>query len=587
MTRVGAIHTPRGGIPRRQNQSLRLPASRVKIVGCVLGVLFGALLVRAIYLQVIKQDFLQGQGSARYSRTLTLEATRGMITDRNGEPLAISTPVQSIWASPADMDAVPVEKINALARLLDLKPEDIARKFADKRREFVYLKRQIRPELADEVVKLAIPGVSTQREYRRYYPAGEIMAQVVGYTGMDGRGQEGMELSRDKMLAGHAGSRHVIKDRRGHIVEDVAAIERPRDGQTLALSLDRRVQYLAYRELKAGMEASGAKAGGIVVLDAQTGETLALVNLPTYNPNNRWDLKPAEMRNRVLSDQYEPGSIMKPLVIAKAFDDHLIRAEQVFDTRSYTIGPALIKDTHLYPELDIGGILQKSSNVGASKIALLLQQKTMWQFFNDIGFGRRPQTGFPGEAAGHVRPWKTWRPIEQATMGYGHGISVSLIQMARAYTVFTNDGEMLPISFTKLDAPLPGKSIISAQTARTIRHMMIKVTEPGGTAPRAQVLGYHVAGKTGTALKLEGGRYVKKYVASFVGFAPATRPRLIVAVMFDEPGNERGMIYGGISAAPVFAKVMADGLRMLGVEPDAPTNNTLFPADVPLVKEET
>ena len=566
--------------------SVRLPPSRMRLVGMGLGLLFVALLGRSIYLQLVKQDFLQNQGAARYSRSIQLEAYRGVITDRNGEPLAISTPVQSIWASPADMEPVPVDKINQLARLLEMDPGEVSRKLADKRREFLYLKRQISPELADAVMKLGIPGIAKQQEYRRFYPAGEMMAHVVGFTGVDGRGQEGLELAKEKMLAGKPGSRHVIKDRRGHIIEDIAAIERPRDGQTLSLSIDRKIQYLAFRELKTAVENFKARAGGIVVLDAHTGEVLALANLPSFNPNNRQRLDPSMKRNRALTDLFEPGSTLKPFTVAKALDDGLVRPEQMFNTESYSIGPARIKDTHSYPHLAVWEIIQKSSNVGSSKIALMMSPQTLWQLFDDVGFGRPPQSGFPGEASGRVRPHKTWKPIEQATMSYGHGISLSLMQLARAYTIFTNDGELKPVSFLRLDQPLPGKQVIRPDTARKMRDMLMTVTQPGGTAPRAQVLGFNVGGKTGTAHKQEGRGYAaSKYISSFVGFAPATRPRLIVAVMIDEP---QGQYYGGTVAGPVFSAVMSGSLRILGVEPDAPTNNTLIPLDsIPEVREET
>lgn len=566
--------------------SVRLPPSRMRLVGIGLGLLFVALLGRSIYLQLVKQDFLQNQGAARYSRSIQLEAYRGVITDRNGEPLAISTPVQSIWASPADMEPVPADKIQQLARLLEMDPMEISRKLADKRREFLYLKRQISPELAEAVMKLGIPGIAKQQEYRRFYPAGEMMAHVVGFTGVDGRGQEGLELAKEKMLAGKPGSRHVIKDRRGHIIEDIAAIERPRDGQTLALAIDRKIQYLAFRELKTAVENFKARAGGIVVLDAHSGEVLALANLPSFNPNNRQRLDPAMKRNRALTDLFEPGSTLKPFTVAKALDDGLVRPEQMFNTESYSIGPARIKDTHSYPHLAVWEIIQKSSNVGSSKIALMMPPQTLWQLFDDVGFGRAPQTGFPGEASGRVRPHKTWKPIEQATMSYGHGISLSLMQLARAYTIFTNDGELKPVSFMRLDQPLPGKQVIRPDTARKMRDMLLTVTQPGGTAPRAQVLGFTVGGKTGTAHKQEGRGYAaSKYISSFVGFAPATRPRLIVAVMIDEP---QGQYYGGTVAGPVFSAVMSGSLRILGVEPDAPTNNTLIPLDnLPEVREET
>ncbi len=581
MAIVGATrHAP------RPSPSVRLPPVRMRWVGLGLGLLFIALLGRAVYLQLVKQDFLQSQGAARYSRAIELEANRGVIADRNGEPLAISTPVQSIWASPADMEPVPADKINQLARLLEMDPAEVSRKLSDKRREFLYIKRQISPDLADAVMKLGIPGIAKQQEFRRFYPDGEMTAHVVGVTGVDGRGQEGLELAKEKMLAGKPGRRHVIKDRRGHIIEDIAAIERPRDGQTLSLSIDRKIQYLAFRELKAAVETFKAKAGGVVVLDAHTGEVLALANLPSFNPNNRQRLDPAMKRNRALTDLFEPGSTLKPFTVAKALDDGVVRTEQMFNTESYSIGPARIKDSHSHPQLAVWEIIQKSSNVGSSKIALMLPPQTLWQLFDDVGFGRVPQTGFPGEATGRVRPYKTWKPIEQATMSYGHGISLSLMQLARAYTIFTNDGVLMPVSFFRLDQAMPGKPVLKPDTARKMRDMLMTVTQPGGTAPRAQVLGFNVGGKTGTAHKQEGRGYAaSKYISSFVGFAPATRPRLIVAVMIDEP---QGQYYGGTVAGPVFSNVMAGSLRILGVEPDAPTNNTLIPLDnIPEVREET
>lgn len=572
--------------PQRSTAGVRLPGSRMAIVGAGLGLLFLLLLGRAFYLQLVKQTFLQGQGSARYSRTIVLEANRGMITDRNGQPLAISTPMQSIWASPADMDTVSPADTAALARLLELPVAEVTRKLNDKRREFLYLKRQINPDVADAVIKLGIPGIAKQQEYRRFYPAGDITAHVVGFTGVEGKGQEGLELAREKMLAGKIGRRHVIKDRRGHIIEDIAAIERPRDGRTLVLSIDHKIQYLAHRELKAAVETFKAKAGGIVVLDALTGEVLALANLPSFNPNNRQNLDPAMQRNRALTDLFEPGSTLKPFTVARALDGNIVRTDQIFNTETYAIGPAHIKDTHSYPQLAVWEIIQKSSNVGSSKIALMMPPQTLWQFFDDVGFGRAPQTGFPGEASGRLRPYKSWRPIEQATMSYGHGISLSLMQLARAYTIFTNDGKILPVSFTRQDQPMPGRQVITPATAEKMRNMLLTVTQPGGTAPKAQVLGFNVGGKTGTAHKQEGRGYAaRKYISSFVGFAPATRPRLIVAVMIDEP---QGQYYGGTVAGPVFSNVMAGSLRILGVEPDAPTNNTLAPAhNAPEVREET
>lgn len=582
---MSRVYTP----PMRQHlkQPMRLAPGRVTMVLVILGSLLLALLARAVYLQVVQQDFLQNQGEARFRRTLLLEANRGVIADRNGEPLAISTPVQSIWASPEDMSPVPAAKLAALSRLLEMPVAELQEKFADKKREFVYLKRQISPQLAQQVMALEIPGVAKQQEYRRYYPAGEMLSHVIGFTGVDGKGQEGLELTREKMLAGKHGSRTVLKDRRGHIVEDLAVIEPPRDGQTLTLSIDKRIQYLAYRELSAAMVANKSKAGGVVVLDAQTGEVLALANTPSYNPNNRAVLEPEMRRNRAVVDMFEPGSTMKPFPVSMVLDAGKITPNTVFDTRPYMIGPATVRDTHPNPSLTVTGIIQKSSNVGSSKIAAMFSPEDMWTFYRKTGFGQSPQSGFPGESAGRLRDWQGWRPIEQATMSFGYGVTVSLVQLARAYTIFTHDGALLPLSFTKLAAPNPGRPVIRPDTAKKMRDMMVTVTEQGGTAVRAQVLGYHVGGKSGTARKLVGGRYAAdKHIGLFVGFAPATNPRLIVAVMIDEPGA--GFYYGGTVAGPAFSNIMAGSLRILGVEPDAPSNNTLIPEHkISDVREET
>ena len=582
---MSRVYTP----PMKQHlkQPMRLAPGRVTVVLGLMGLLLLALLSRAIYLQVVQQDFLQNQGEARFRRALVLEANRGLIADRNGEPLAISTPVQSIWASPEDMSPVPADKLAALGKLLDMPVAELNAKFADKTREFVYLKRQVSPQLAQQVMALEIPGIAKQQEYRRYYPAGEMLSHVIGFTGVDGKGQEGLELTREKMLAGKHGSRTVLKDRRGHIVEDLAVIEPPRDGQTLTLSIDKRIQYLAYRELTAVMVTNKAKAGGVVVLDAQTGEVLALANTPSYNPNNRAVLEPEMRRNRAVVDMFEPGSTMKPFPVSMVLDAGKITPNTLFDTRPYTIGPATVRDTHPNPTLTVTGIIQKSSNVGSSKIAAMFPPEDMWTFYRKSGFGQSPQSGFPGESPGRLRDWQTWRPIEQATMSFGYGVAVSLLQLARAYTIFTHDGALLPLSFTKLAAPNPGRPVIRPDTAKKMRDMMITVTEQGGTATRAQVLGYHVGGKSGTARKLVGGRYAAdKHIGLFVGFAPATRPRLIVAVMIDEPGA--GFYYGGTVAGPAFSNIMAGSLRIMGVEPDAPSNNTLIPEQkISDVREET
>lgn len=583
-------HTQAQTLNRRvppANPGLIMTMGRARIVLAGLGLLFAALIGRALYLQLAQQDFLVNQGEARFRRTLTLEANRGVITDRNGEPLAISTPVQSIWASPDGMSAVPPDKLKELARLLEMPAAEVADKLNDKKREFVYLKRQISPELAGRVMALAIPGIAKQQEYRRYYPAGEMLAQVIGYTGVDGKGQEGLELAREKMLAGKNGSRVVLKDRRGHIIEDVAAIEPPRDGQVLTLSMDHRIQYLAYRELTAAVQQFGAKAGSVVVLDGKSGEILALANAPSFNPNNREKLDPEMRRNRAVVDMIEPGSTMKPFPISMALDAGKVRPDTMMDVRPYKIGPATVKDSHPAPSLTVTGVIQKSSNVGASKMALMFTPEYMGRFYDEVGFGRSTKSGFPGEVSGRLRPWKTWRPIEQATMSFGYGVSVSLLQMARAYTIFTNNGELLPVSFSKLNTPLPGKQLIKPDSARKMRDMMVTVTQQGGTGVRARVLGFNVGGKSGTARKLVNGGYAaNKHMGLFIGFAPATDPRLIVAVMIDEPSKEG--YYGGTVAGPAFSAIMAGSLRILGVKPDAPTNNTLVPVEqLPEIREDT
>lgn len=596
---------------------LKLERWRVWLVLLSLLGLFAVLLARGFYLQALNEAFLQEQGDARYLRTLKLDANRGVITDRNGEPLAISSPVQSIWASPRSMkllpagqkrdegwepenekDPVPVsrEEVARLARQIGMTETELIRKLSETRKnskgeevrpDFVWLKRHMSPAEARGVTDLRFPGIYAQTEYRRFYPAGEEMAHVVGFTDIDGRGQEGFELTREAMLAGKPGSRTVIRDRRGYIVEDISTIVPPRDGEKLQLSIDRNIQHLAYRELKGVVESTGAVGGGIVVLDARTGEVLALANAPSYNPNSRARIDAARKRNRALTDTYEPGSTMKPVTIAAGLEAGKIKPTSVFSTDGgiMNIGGYTIHDDHKAGALTVEQIIQKSSNVGSAKIALMLDREYFWNYLRNVGFGEAPHTGFPGEASGRLRAWKNWVPVDQAAMGYGYGISVSLMQMARAYQAFASDGEIRPVTFTKLVAPLPGRQAIKPETARAVRKMLEMVTQPGGTATRAQVLGYRVAGKTGTSRRLEGGQYVKKYVASFVGFAPASDPRLIVAVMLEEP-SAKGY-YGSEVAAPVFGNVVKGALRQLGVPPDAPTESIILPGETPDVKEET
>ena len=558
--------------------AVKLPVWRSRLVLFALFVAFAALAVRAIWLQRVSTGFLQKQGESRYARTLELPATRGKITDRNGEVLASSVPVKAIWAIPDDVLAAPADKLRALAKLLDM-PERELRKKLDSDRNFVYLKRQVEQPVADKIVALGIAGIETRKEYKRFYPESEAMAHVVGFTNVEDAGQDGMELSSQKKLAGVTGSRRVIKDRLGRIVEDIGAVREPHDGADLTLSIDSKIQYIAFSQLKAAVDASKAKAGGIVVLDVKTGEVLALANLPTYNPNNRQVLTGAQLRNRVMTDTFEPGSTLKPFTIALGLDTKRITPESTFQTSpgKMTIGTATIGDSHAHGLLTVSQIIQKSSNIGTAKIALQMPAQEMWELFTTVGFGQQPKIGFPGAVAGRVRPFKSWRPIEQATMSYGHGISVSLIQLARSYTIFARDGDLIPLSFVKVTEPPKGQHVISARTAAEVRAMLETVVSPEGTAPKAQVPGYRVGGKTGTAYKVVGGRYVNKYVASFVGFAPASNPRIIVAVMIDEP--TAGGHFGGDVAGPVFSAVTANALRSMNVAPDSSVTNIIIPAN--------
>ena len=547
----------------------RLPAWRQRLV---LGVLLGAfavLLGRSLYLQGIENDFLGDKGRERFERVIEISATRGRILDRHGDALAVSTPVKSIWAIPEDARLTPAQTRD-LAQVLEMDPRELNHKLATER-DFVFVKRQIPPEVADRVAALKLPGIHQQREYRRYYPAQEVTAHVLGFTGSEDRGQEGIELAFNDQLAGRPGSRRVIKDRRGNIVEDVESIHGPQEGKDITLAIDAKIQYLAFASLKRAVSENKAQAGGIVVIDVRTGEVLALANLPTYNPNNRTRLAGGQLRNRALTDTFEPGSTMKPFTVALAMDKGKVRFNTQIQTApgKMTIGSATISDAHAHGVLTVAEVIQKSSNIGAAKIALTMVPAEMWEGYSQFGFGSPLRMGFPGEASGRLRPAKTWKPIEQATMSYGHGISVTLIQLARSYLAFARDGDILPLSLSRLDVPPgQGEQVISAQTAREVRAMLEMAVQPGGTAPRAQISGYRAAGKTGTAHKIEGGTYANKYVSSFVGFAPVSEPRLIVATMIDEPSA--GKHYGGEVAAPVFAEVMAGALRALGVPTDAP-----------------
>ncbi|WP_374324470.1 peptidoglycan D,D-transpeptidase FtsI family protein [Azonexus sp.] len=549
---------------------LALQGWRSRMVGLLLMAAFLVLLLRAFYLQVINNDFLQEKGDSRYLRDIEISASRGKVTDRHGDMLAVSTPMRSIWAIPADARTMSAEQKRQLAALVELKPRELNARLASEK-TFVFLQRQVPPQVAEQVRALKLPGVHQEKEYRRYYPSGEMTAHLVGFTGVDDKGLEGVELAFQQSLRGHPGARTVIRDRRGNIIEDVGATRPPRDGNDIALAIDAKIQYLAYSHLKATVAEHEAKGGGIIVLDTRTGEVLALANWPTYNPNNRAKLSGEQLRNRAVTDTFEPGSTLKPFTVALGLEQGKYRYDSLIDCGPgrITVGRSVISDTHANGELTVAEVIQKSSNVGTTKIALSLPRESMWEMFDSLGLGRQPALGFPGEAAGRVRPWKNWRPIEQATMSYGHGISLSLIQLARAYSVFARDGDLVPVSLLRVDAPVVrGTPVFSAQTAREMRAMLELVVQPGGTAPKAAVPGYRVGGKTGTAHKLEGGAYANKYIASFVGIGPMSDPRLIVAVMIDEPGGKQ--YYGGQIGGPAFSQVMAGALRTLGVPPDAP-----------------
>ncbi len=567
-------------VPFAANPLLRvkLPAWRSQAMMLLVAIAFVALTARVVWLQVFTQDFLQQQGAMRYARTIELPASRGKIFDRNGVVLASSLPARAVWAIPEQVEATP-RQLAALAKLLGVGERELRRKLADDDRTFVYLKRQVDAALADRVAALQIPGIHLQREYKRHYPQGETVAHVVGFTNVEDVGQEGVELARNPELAGRAGSRRVIRDRLGRVIEDVRAVREPRNGHDLALSIDSKIQFLAFDALRDAVQLNKAKAGAAVVLDARTGEILALTNWPTYNPNERDRLTGAQLRNRVITDTFEPGSTMKPFTIALALELGEVKPSTVIQTAPgrLTIGSATIGDVHAYGPLTVEQVLQKSSNVGTAKIALGLPPQKMWEMYSALGLGQAPQVGFPGAVAGRLRPYRGWRPIEQATMSYGYGLSLSLLQLARAYTVFANDGELLPLTMFKVDGEPAGQRVLSTATARAVRGMLEMAAGPGGTAPQAQIAGYRVAGKTGTAHKRDGGKYVNRYLSSFVGFAPASDPRVVVAVMIDEPGA--GKHYGGVVAAPVFARVAGDSLRALRVAPDAPMAKLAAPVE--------
>ncbi len=549
----------------------RTPVWRSKFVVGAVALGFVGLAARAAYIQVFNNEFFQRQGEVRYNRTLELPANRGRILDRNGLILASSVPAPSIWAIPEDVSLDAAER-KQLAQLLDLPEADLAKKLADEDKSFVWLKRQIDPDNAKKIAELNFKGIYQRTEYRRQYPEGEAAAHVVGFTNVEDNGQEGVELLFNSALLGRAGSRHVIKDRLGHAVEQVGETVPPEAGKDLQLSIDTKVQFFAYQKLRDAVLANRAQAGSIVVLDALTGEVLALANYPSYNPEKRVNLSGAQLRNRALTDTFEPGSVMKPFTIGLALNTGRVKTSTIIDTSpgSVTITGATIRDAHPHGALTVEQVIQVSSNVGTTKIAMQMPASEMWETFSGAGFGQKPQVEFPGVVSGRLRPAKSWRPIEQATASYGYGLSASLFQMVRSYTVFSHDGQIIRATLLKNSEPAVGVPVFTADTAAKVRKMLQMAAGPGGTGPKAQTAGYSVGGKSGTAYKQQGKGYGsdgnRKYRSWFVGMAPIDQPRIVVGVMLDEP--TAGKYFGGEVAAPVFSETVQQTLRVMGVQPD-------------------
>ena len=549
----------------------KTPPWRSKFLVALVGAAFAVLLGRAVFVQILEAPFFLKQGAARYAKTIELPASRGRITDRNGQLLGSSIPVPSLWAIPKDLDADPALRAK-LAKALGYTSAELEARIGDNL-NFAWLRRQVDEPTARAVLALKLKGVHQLLEYKRRYPEGEAAAHVVGFTNIEDRGQEGIELAFQKDLAGRNGSRRVIRDGRGRVIEDIGESVAPVDGQDIQLSIDSKVQFFAYQRVRDAVAEHKAEAGSVVVLDVQTGKVLALANYPSYTPGDRRNLSGAQLRNRALTDIFEPGSTIKPLIASWALETGRVTPSTVIQTAPghLSIGGSTISDAHPHGALTVAEVIQKSSNVGTVKMAMQMQPREMWELFSAVGFGQRPQIAFPGAVSGRLRPYKSWRPIEQATMSYGYGLSTSLFQLARAYTVFAHDGELLPASILEnadaAAAPPAGVRVLSPKTAQAVREMLHMVTAEGGTAPKAQALGYSVGGKTGTAYKQEGKGYSqKKYRAWFVGMAPIKNPRIVVAVMIDQPS--KGKYYGGDVAAPVFSEVVQQTLRMMGVQPD-------------------
>jgi len=549
----------------------RTPVWRSKLVVSALALGFVGLGARAAYIQVFNNDFFQRQGEVRYSRTLELPANRGRILDRNGLILASSVPSPSIWAIPEDVDLNDAQRAS-LATLLELPLAELNKKLADEDKSFVWLKRHVDPEKAKQISDAGFKGIYQRTEFKRQYPEGEAAAHVVGFTNVEDNGQEGIELLYNSTLLGRAGSRHVIKDRLGQSVEQVGESVPPVAGKDVQLSIDTKVQFFAYQKLRDAVVNNRAQAGSIVVLDANTGEVLALANYPSYNPEKRLNLNGAQLRNRALTDTFEPGSVMKPFTIGLALETGRVKASTIIDTSpgSVTITGTTLHDAHPHGALTVEQVIQFSSNVGTTKIAMQMPASEMWETFSGAGFGQKPQIEFPGAVPGKLRPYKTWRPIEQATASFGYGLSASLFQMVRSYTVFSHDGQIIRSTLLKNDEPAVAVPVFSSDTAAKVRKMLQMAAGPGGTGQKAQTDGYSVGGKSGTAYKQIGKGYGsegnRKYRSWFVGMAPIDKPRIIVGVMLDEPSA--GKYFGGDVAAPVFSKTVQQTLRVMGVHPD-------------------
>jgi len=565
------------------------PPWRSKLLVALVGLGFALLLGRAVYVQILDAPFFLKQGEIRYGHTIELPASRGRIVDRNGLILAASVPAPSIWAIPRDLEGDAASRAR-LATLLGMTSAALESRLKDNP-NFVWLRRQVDDPVAKAVRALGIKGIHEVREYKRKYPEGEAAAHVVGFTNVEDRGQEGIELAFQKQLAGRDGTRRVIKDRLGRVVEDVGDSIAPVAGEDIGLAIDSKVQFFAYQRIRDAVAANKAKAGSVVVLDAQTGEVLALANFPSYAPADRRNLTGAQLRNRALTDTFEPGSTMKPFVAAWALESGRVTPTTVIQTApgKMTLTGSTITDSHPHGNLTVTEVIQKSSNVGAVKMAMTFTPREMWELYSAVGFGQKPQLGFPGVVAGRLRPYKSWRPIEQATMSYGYGLSASLFQIAHAYTVFAHDGELIPVTLTRplgsaAATPVAGIRVLSPKTAAAVRDMLHLATLPGGTAPKAQVMGYSVGGKSGTAYKQEGASYAtKKYRSWFVGMAPIAHPRIVVAVMVDEPSA--GKYFGGDVAAPVFSEVVQQTLRMMGVQPDLDVKPQIVSREMPAEEE--